>query len=160
MQKLSIILLAVVVGLIIGWFAGSGSDTNKIEESVSEIEIEPKAQPASPLIQELIQSSPNYVYHQEEYPTNREVLQYLGQVGTYKVVKYFAEFGPSGKAMKKVIFYSKDNTYIGFYTPVGDMGQVYPDGDSMVIDLQTISLAGPLPDSVEIGPEMYLKLHR
>ena len=169
MKGILTIIITLTFGLLIGWnlksFYTSSENVqyqdrlqkqldNQIEDSLTNKKNEP-------LLKILIENSPTETYFEEDFEFNQQSLDYLGQIGNYKVVKYQSEFGPGSKGNYKVIFYNSDNSFYGFYQPLADLGQVYPmNNDSMWIDNIGLDLKNKLPDSLQFGPDLWITLYK
>ena len=154
--------LVVIICLIIG--SGCVSPETPVDNGKvtvpEEVVVNSKIEYPS-LLQILINNSPSGIYFEEEreFPDRIQTLDYLGIIGDFKVIKYFAEFGPSHKASTKLVLYTMENQYYGHYLPFADYGQIYKlNNDSISVGFEGLSLSSPPPDSVQYGPELWMRL--
>ena len=154
--------LVVIVCVIFGSGCVSREAPVDKDKLLEPKEVVAKSSPKNQsLLQILFNNSPSGIYFEEEseFPDRIQELQYLGIVGNFKVIKYFAEFGPSHKGSTKLVLYTMENQYYGHYLPFADYGQIYKtSSDSVSVGFVGMSLSSTPPDSVQYGPELWMRL--
>ncbi len=174
MKKITTIVLAIFFGIGIGWFLHSNllsskfnSFTYQLQKEIDDIKyLNDSHENKRSSLETILSNTPDYVVLKSNKNKNLDGygLSDWGKIGRYRIIVLEAhEEGDSNtsellRVVKRIIFYDSNLNYTGYY-PIRNFGTTYKyNQDSISINDNLFDLRTRLPDSIEIGPQWYLKL--